>query len=141
MAEIKDASRIAEKWARVTPGRAGDYTEGINNPRRDWAASTIAAEDSYKAGVTAAANAGRFGRGVRAAGTEKWRERAIAKGPQRFAEGVQLGQADYLAGFEPFAAVIRATNLPPRFPKGDPRNIDRVRVLAAALNKKRIGGT
>lgn len=139
MAEIKDAGRIAEKWARVTPGRAQDYTEGIQNPRRDWAAASAAAEDSYKNGVITAANAGRYGKGVRAAGTDKWRERSISKGPQRFSEGVQLGQADYQAGFEPFAAVIRATSLPPRFPKGDPRNIERVRVMAAALHKKRVG--
>jgi len=139
MAEIKDTSRIAEKWARVTPARAQDYADGIANPRRDWAQATLAAEDTYKSGVIAAANAGRFGRGVRGAGTEKWRERSISKGPQRFSEGVQLGQADYQQGFEPFAQVIRGVALPPRFPKGDPRNLDRVKAITTALHKKRIG--
>jgi hypothetical protein len=141
MADIKATDRIAEKWARVTPQRTQDYSEGIDNPRRDWAAASTAAADTYKTAVTQAANTGMYGKGVRAAGTAKWQARARAKGPQRFAEGVQIAQPDYQAGFQPYAEVIRSTTLPPRFAKGDPRNLDRVRAIATALSRRRTGAT
>ena len=87
MADIKSTDRIAEKWARVTPQRTQDYTEGIESPRRPWAEATAAAEETYKAGVTQAANKGRFSKGVRATGNEGWQRKTRDKGPQRFAEG------------------------------------------------------
>jgi hypothetical protein len=141
MADIKNTDRIAEKWARVTPQRTQDYTDGIEAPRRDWAAATSAAADTYREGVTKAASSGMFAKGVRAAGTPKWQSRSRAKGPQRFSEGVQIAQPDYQAGFQPFADTIRATTLPPRFPKGDPRNLKRVEVIATALARKRSGAS
>lgn len=140
MPAVRDVGAIARKWARVTPQRTEDYLDGVKNPRRDWAESTANAEDNYKAGVTKAANEGRFGRGVRSAGSEKWRKQAIAKGQARFGEGVALGEQDFAAGFEPFRQVIESTKIPPRFPKGDPRNLERVKVLSEALHKKRISG-
>jgi hypothetical protein len=141
MADIKATERIAEKWARVTPQRTQDYTDGINNPRRDYAQAAAAAEESYKAGVQKAAQAGQYGRGIRAAGTAKWQNRSRQKGPQRFSEGVQIAQPDYQAGFQPYAETIKSTQLPPRFPKGDPRNLERVKVIATALSRKRTGAT
>ncbi len=141
MADIKSTDRIAEKWARVTPQRTQDYTDGINSPRRDYAQAAAAAEGTYKDAVTKAANSGQYGKGVRAAGTAKWQNRARAKGPQRFSEGVQIAQPDYQAGFQPYAEVIKSTTLPARFPKGDPRNLQRVTVIATALSRKRTGAT
>ncbi len=141
MADIKSTDRIAEKWARVTPQRTQDYTDGINSPRRDYAQAAVAAEGTYKDAVTKAANAGQYAKGVRAAGTAKWQNRARAKGPQRFSEGVQIAQPDYAAGFGPYAETIKATTLPQRFPKGDPRNLQRVTVIATALSRKRTGAS
>ena len=139
MADIKDPARIAAKWARVTPQRSTDYAEGIETPRRDWAGASAAAADTYRDGVTKAAQSGQYVKGIRAAGSERWQRRARAKGPQRFSEGVQLSEPDYAQGFEPYAATIRATTLPPRFPKGDPRNLARVTAIATALNRRRTG--
>jgi len=138
MAEIRPLDHIAKKWARVTPQRRPDYEFGVNNPRRDWAEAAAAADGTWKEAITAAAAAGRFGKGVKKAGTAKWKDRAIKKGPSRFAEGVIIGMPDYQKGFAPFAEAIKATSLPERFPKGDPRNIGRVSVIADALHKKRL---
>lgn len=139
MAKIKSAAEIAAKWARVTPQRTADYEQGVRNPTKDWALATEAAEDNYKTGVTKAAQEGRFGKGVKAAGTSKWQRKTLEKGPNRFAEGVAISEPEFQAGFDPFREVIANTVLPPRFPKGDPRNIDRVKVMAAALRKKKVG--
>lgn len=138
MAEIRPMDVIAEKWSRVTPMRRPDYEYGIANPRRDWADAASAANDSWKAGVASAAAADRFGKGVKKVGTAKWKDRAAKKGPSRFAEGVIIGRPDYQKAFAPFADTIKATTLPERFPKGDPRNIERVSAIASALHKKRL---
>lgn len=137
MARIRDSREIAEKWGRVTPQRTSDYQSGIRSPRRDWAEAAEAANDTYVQGVTQAANEGRFGAGVRQAGNQKWQRGAESKGPQRFAEGVQLGGDAYRTGFEPFRQAIEETELPPRFPRGDPRNLERVSSIANALNERR----
>ena len=141
MAQIKSTERIAEKWAPVTPQRTQDYTEGIQSPRRDWAQATGAAKDAYRDGVQKAAASGQFERGVAKAGTAKWQSRAASKGSTRFSEGVQIAQPDYQAGFSPYADVIKNTQLPPRYAKGDPRNLDRVKAIASALSKKRTGAS
>lgn len=140
MASIRSAAEIADKWGRVTPARSIDYKKGVENPKRDWAEAAEAAEGVYKQAVIEAANAGRYGKGVAKAGTQKWKTNAIAKGPSRFAAGVALGKGAYLKGFAPYQEVIASTELPPRGPKGDPANLQRVVVLAAALHSKKISG-
>lgn len=133
MALVKSTSAIAKKWAEVTPQRAPQYEDGVKSPLKDWGKNTADANAAYKEGITKAIGADRFIKGVAKAGTAKWQRRAIELGPRRFAEGVSIAQPDYEKGFAPYRDVIEKTTLPVRFAKGDPRNIDRVRVMAAAL--------
>lgn len=140
MAEIKSLAAIRDKWTRVTPGRIEDYKLGIQNPRRDWAEETAEAEDNYKAGVDAAHAKGLFKKGVVKAGSAKWREKSLKKGPGRFAEGVYIAGPDYEKGFAPYREAILAVDLGPRFPKRDPRNLDRVKRVVDALIAKKIAG-
>lgn len=140
MPKIKDISAIASKWGRVTPQRTPDFEAGVKNPKSDWKTNTAAANDRYKAGVTAAANANRFATGVNKAGTEKWQRKTIEKGVDRWGPGVASATSDFEAGFHPYHDVIASTTLPPKFPKGDPRNIQRVAALASALHNKKIKG-
>lgn len=141
MAAIKSAADIAEKWKRVTPQRIEDYRKGVQNPRVDWATASKAAEGNWRDAVTAAAGRGAYGKGVSEAGTDKWKNKAALKGPGRFAEGVQLGEADYEKGFAPFRDIIERTTLPPRRPTGDPTNIERVRAIDTALRARKIGAS
>jgi hypothetical protein len=117
--------------------RTEDYRLGIENPRRDWEKETAAAKDRYKQGVDLAHNKDMFAKGIRRAGSAKWKRNALKKGTSRFAEGVMIAGPDYQKGFAPYREVIQQTTLPPRFPKGDPRNIERVRVIAKALAERR----
>jgi len=139
MAEIKSIAAIQEKWGRVTPQRSEDYALGIKNPKRDWAQAAAAAKGSHAAAMVAAAANDAYAKGVNKAGTARWQDRAIRKGPGRFAEGVVVGAADYGTGFAPYADVIKATSIPPRFPRGDIRNLERVKVISQALRKKKTG--
>jgi len=139
MAEIKSLSAIRDKWTRVTPGRTEDYKIGVQNPRRDWEQETLAAEGNWKAGVDAAQAKGLFGKGVSKAGTKKWQDKALKKGPGRFAEGVYIAGPDYERGFAPYREAIARVDLGPKFPRRDPRNLERVRRVVDALVAEKVG--
>jgi hypothetical protein len=139
MAEIKAMSSIRDKWARVTPQRSEDYTLGIHNPKRDWAAEATAGAANWKAGIDAAAGKKLFEKGVQAAGSAKWKAKSLAKGPGRFAEGVYIAAPDYEKGFAPYREAIASADLGPRFPKRDPRNLERVKKVVSALVDAKVG--
>lgn len=138
MPAVKSLDRISSKWARVAAVSQGEYEEGVKNPRVDWAEATKAAEANYERGVQAAIQRKSFGKGVSKAGTAKWQTNTLTKGPSRWAGGIQISEQAYQSGFAPYREVIMRTVLPPRGPKGDPKNIQRVAVLADALHKERI---
>lgn len=139
MAAVKSGAMTSEKWARVTPQRQQDYQLGVQQPRTPWAAATKAAEERYKTAVQEASARGAFGKGVTAAGDARWSQKTLSKGPSRFAEGVALSAPDYQAGVQPYLDTIAAVQLPPRFPKGDPRNLERVKAITSALRKRKTG--
>lgn len=134
MPAIRSASEIAAKWSRVTPGRASDYAAGIAAPKKDWLTQTKAAEQAYESGVSTAIGEKRFGKGVVAAGTEKWKAKATAIGVPRWPTGVSAGVDSYEKGMGPVVDIIARTTLPLKGAKGDPGNIERVRILAQALH-------
>jgi len=137
---IKDSAAIAEKWSRVTPQRQADYEAGVKAPGKDWATNTRNAADSWAQGVQQAAANGSFAKGVQAAGNEKWQRKTVEVGIGRWGAGVRAGGADYQAGFDPYRQTLASLTLPPRYPKGDPRNIDRVAQIASALHNKKVSG-
>jgi hypothetical protein len=132
MPPIKTMNMIVDKWNRRAAVAGPDYEAGVKNPRRAWDAAAKGANDAWKTGTQSAIAADRFSKGVTAAGNDKWQSKSIDKGVTRFPQGVQVSGPDYEAGFGPIAAKIASTTLPQRYPKGDPRNIERVRVMAAA---------
>jgi len=139
MAKVKSSTDVAKKWARVTPQRTEDYAEGVKAPRTDWAAATTAAKANYAAGVQAGITNDSFAKGVAKAGTAKWQKKAVEVGSARFGQGVAAAGPEFESGIAPYLQVIASTTLPPKYPKGDPRNIDRVRAIAVALRKKKTG--
>lgn len=135
----KVRSNGAARWAQRTAAATGDYQAGVASPRVSWSQATVAAKEAHKAGINAALAAGSFEKGVQRAGDGKWSAAAQGKGAERFGPGAAAGVQDYATGVAKFLQVIESTPLPPRGPKGDPRNIQRVAVLAAALRKAKTG--
>lgn len=131
--EVKDMSRIQEKFVRRTAQAGPDYDAGVSNPKRDWATATRAAEGSYEQGVTAAMSKKRFGKGVTAAGTAKYINGAKVKGVARYGAGVAAGQNNYATGFEPFRSALASVTLSPRRARRDPQNLTRVSQVVAAM--------
>lgn len=129
----------AAKWARRAGSAGEEYKEGVANPRTSWQAATTAAAGAQKAGVEEALREKRFEKGVAKAGDQKWSQKAQTKGAERFGPGVASAQQDYEQAVAPYLQVIASTNLPPRGPKGDPKNFERVKVMAMALRNKKTG--
>jgi len=138
MVAIRSAREISEKWSSVTPTRTGYYEAGVRAPKKDWQRSTLASESTYKDAVTRAAQEGRFGKGVSKAGTEKWQRKAIDIGAGRWGPGVSVAAPDFESGYAPFRDAIEKVALKPRFPKGDPRNYERVKQIGDALHSLKI---
>lgn len=138
MPAVKSLDRISQKWARVSAQSQTEYEDGVKNPRQDWAESTRAAEGNYERGIQASIQRKAFGKGVARAGTQKWQTMTLKKGPSRWANGIQVSTQAYESGFAPYREVITRTSLPPRGPKGDLKNIQRVSVLADALHKEKL---
>lgn len=138
MPPIKSMAEISKKWVTVSSTRANDYADGIKNPQKDWATETLNAEEAYEEGVREAIAQKRFGTGVAAAGTAKWQHKSLTLGVPRWPIGIRAAEDDYKTGFAPFREVIERTVLPQRFARGDPRNIERVTVMAAALHTARV---
>ncbi len=137
--QTKDINAIASKWSTRAQAAGPDYTAGVKNTQKDWAALTASAADSWGAGVQQAVADGRFAKGVVAAGTPKWQNAAVTKGSTRYPTGVATAQPNYVSGFSPYLTVIQNTNLPPRSPRGSPNNIQRVSAITAALHAKKVG--
>jgi hypothetical protein len=138
MATIKALSDISEKWSSVTPGRSAYFEDGVRNPRKDWAQAAAASESAYSDGVSAAVARKGYSTGVRKAGTDKWSEKTLSKGVERWPSGVRAAGTDYEDGFSPFHRVIESTTLPPRRATGDPSNIERVTAIATALHQAKV---
>lgn len=137
--QVKDSASVAAKWSQRAGAASGDYTKGVQNTTKDWAADTTAAAPAWAAGVQAAVGNGAFTKGVNAAGTAKWKAMAASKGATRYPQGVQAAQPAYQAGIGPVLQVLGSLNLPPRGPKGDPGNINRVTAVTTALRKLKTG--
>ena len=130
----------ADKWARRAGVAGDDYAEGVQNPRRGWAAAATAAENNWQQGVQQAASRKAFSKGVNQAGDARWQQKSLSKGVQRYAPGVSEAKADYASRVAPYLDTIRNLQLPARGPKGDPRNLERVSVIARALHEKKVRG-
>lgn len=139
MPAIRNVTDIAAKWARKAPMSVGDYEDGIRNTQADWATLTTQAAPAYVTGLQASMAAKRWEGGVAAAGTAGWKEKSLAKGPARWADGITKSGDAYSKGFAPYADVIRSTTLPARGPRGAQQNYQRSQLMGQALNRARVG--
>ncbi len=135
---VKSAVVIARNFVKVTSQRADEFEQGVKNPRRDWEKETIDAEDRYEDGIKKAIARKAFGKGVKLCGTSRQQMKTIEKGVPVFADRILLSEDDMRIAMEPIVAVLERTSLPPKYTKGDKRNIARVETVADALHKYKI---
>ena len=140
MVKTKPLEYVVGKWQKRVEVATPDYEFGIKHPREDWASATKAAESAWREGVQKAIAEGRFVKGVEAAGTKKWQEKALTLGVRRYPEGVRAALNDYKAKMAKVLEILAGIELPPRGPRGDPKNIERVRIIAEVLHRAKIEG-
>jgi hypothetical protein len=131
--------RFCNRWGRNTIQSRKNYEDGIRNPKRSWAKNTCGAQNCYKAGVDAGYLRKAFQRGVKKKGTRGWFIPSFRKGPTRFAQGVSTAGGTYGSGYMPYHRIIGRTSLPGRFPRRDPRNINRCSAICTALGRAKAG--
>ena len=137
MAELKQTlSEIQGKWGEVTPGRIKYYKAGIEK-NTTWENNTSGAKEIYGAAITAPDIPDRFDFGVRKTGLSGWKKKTSDKGVPVWAGRVKLGAPDYGKEFGDYYTEIGSLKgtEPARFPKGDPRNLERVGHYATGLRK------
>ena len=126
-----------KKWKEHTGLAIPEYVRGIKSPRRDWECSSCRAQKNWHDGTIIATHKGSWEKGLKRRGTEGWKERTLQKGPRRFHDGTIIASPQFEAEYAPYRDAIARTKLAPRFPKRDPRNINRVSSICTALGRKK----
>jgi hypothetical protein len=136
--KVPSAADAAKKWGEVTPGRQGYYEAGAKAAGADWEKNTVDASKAFKAAISAGNIEQMFAGGVKKAGAAKFVRKVTDVGAARFSQGVTAAVGDMQTGIEPMLATIAGVTLPARQPRGSAGNLQRVSVIADALNKKRL---
>lgn len=136
---VPSAVEIAKRFVKYAPVREDRFEEGVKNPKRDWAKSTLAAEGNYEESIRKSITRKAFGKGVTKCGTAKQQAKTIANLP-RWREGIEGAETEMAEKMAPVVAVLESIKLPVAYPKGDPRNLDRVKVITQGLRKAKEEG-
>jgi len=135
---VKSAADVAQKWADVTPGRAGYYESEAPAAGAAWESNTVAAGGTYKASLAQAGIEKRFVGGVKRAGAEKFARKVRDVGVDRYGPGVAAAKADMQSGVAPYLETLAALDIPDRGPRGSPGNYAIVSKVGSALHDKRL---
>ncbi len=130
--------RTAKKWIERARVATPEYEAGIKAPKEPWMERAIAAQPTYKAAVTAPDVPDLYVRGIKRAGKARWEDMALKKGKDRFAPGIELSDPYYRAQMSEILSTIEKITLDPRQPRGDIRNLDRVKKIFTELHAWRL---
>ncbi len=136
---MPSAQAIASRFVKYAPGRADRYEEGVRNPTEDWEKNTADAEPNYEEGVKKGIQRKAFGKGVHKCGTERQKAQTI-KNLGRWTEGIEGAEAEMAAAMAPVVAVMEGITLTKKYPKGDPRNYERNKIIGTTLRKAKEEG-
>jgi hypothetical protein len=129
---IKPASSSVTKYTNNTGNATQAYTDGINNPRRDWLAATTAAEGTWAASVQAAITSGSFNNSLTQDAATKQKNNAINLGVGRYPAGTKNAAASWAKFTQPVLDAMAAVPDMPRGPKMSQQNFDKQHAYAAA---------
>ena len=131
---IKPASSSQTKYVNNTGNAGQSYQDGINNPRRDWLTSTVAAEGTYATAVQAALTSGAFGKGLTPDAAAKQKGNAIALGVSRYPAGTKNAAGNWAKFTQPVLDAMAAVPDMPRGPKMSQQNFDKQHAYATAAH-------
>lgn len=141
MVNTKPANVVVEKWLRKATAASEDYKMGVENPRRDWQSAALAAAEVWKTAIQQAAAKGLWEKGIQSVSTEEWKRKAVEVGAARYSGGVSAAKDAYAKKIAKVLEILKAVDLPPRGPRGDPRNYERVKAIGDALHAAKEAGS
>ena len=130
--------RTASKWIGRARVARPDYEVGVRAPKEPWLEQTIKARDTFKAAIASPDVPSLFERGVRRAGKERWESMALRKGADRFVPGIEFSDPYYRSQMGDILTEIERITLPTRAPRGDIRNLERVKGIFEKLHAWRL---
>ena len=136
--KVKDAATAAQKFVQRAQAAAPDYTTGVSGAGQLWATNSAAAQTTWGDAITTAVANNQYSKGIAKAGPAKYSTAASGKGAQRYPSGVAAAGPAWLSGTQPYLTAISNLTLPPRRPKGDPANMQRVATLTQALRTLKL---
>jgi len=141
MPAIKDITSSAQKWSRNASAAATEFAANAQAAADKWGVATRASGGNFRQAISAGNIQAKFERGVaKAIQLGRFAKKLAAVGSGRYSEGVGTAQSDWAQGFEPYHSALQTVTLPPRAPRGDARNYERVKAIGQTLNAKRISG-
>jgi len=138
MVEVKPIDYVADKWETRASGAAEDYRRGVAGKGSKWEENTGKAFDNWAKAIQDAIANKTFIGGVRAAGGGKWERRAVEKGAVNYPTGIRAAKEEYRKAMSEVLRVLEGITLPDRGPRGDPKNIERVAVIAKTLHEWKV---
>lgn len=129
---IKPAATSMTKYVNNTGNAGQAYQDGINNPRRDWATATTAAEGNWAQSVQLAVTNGSYARSITPDAGAKQKSNAIALGVNRYAPGTKNAASAWAKFTQPVLDAMSAVPDMPRGPKMSQQNFDKAHAYAAA---------
>lgn len=141
--QVRPIQDSQEKFKSRAAGAREDYKRGVQGAGQRWLDGAANSTEAWRAGTQEAIAQDRFSKGVRAAGSAKYQERAATLGPERFATGVAAGAPEWGKNFAPFQQALAAHTLPTRGMRGSDSNAQRsvdVARLMRRVRNERLGG-
>ena len=136
--DVKSLAETQRKWGEVTPARSQEYGVNAAAAGSRWEQATLGAAANYGAAVRAGNIEARQSAGVRRAGAAKYSRKIRDVGAGRFGSGVAAAVTDFGAAVSPYLQAIAGVDLPPRRPRGDPGNYQRVNAVGTTLLQRRL---
>lgn len=141
--QVRPIAEGQEKFRTRAAAAREDYKRGVQGAGQRWLDGAAGSGEAWRAGTQEAMTAGRFERGVRAAGASKYQERASTLGPERFASGVAAGAPEWAKNFAPYQQALAAHVPATKGPRGSDQNYQRaaeVGRLMRRVRNERLGG-
>ncbi|MEM2272304.1 MAG: hypothetical protein QXP56_06545 [Archaeoglobaceae archaeon] len=136
--KIRPVEEIRKKFKKRIEVSAPEYEAGVTSPLRSWLEEFRGVSDAIAEALRRVAEEKTFLQGAERVGQKKWHENVKRKGPARWRDETPRRDAEWAAGFKPFAEELSRIVLEKRRPKGDPANIDnRVKPVVGALRRKK----
>jgi len=138
-AKVKPPAVGKARFLKRVKVAAPDYEQGLKQTPRVWLDEFIEAGDRIQEGIREMVEQMLFIKGAQRVGQKKWQERALRKGPKRYADETPQAADTWENEVRDFLNEIPNIPLEKKKRKGDPANVTgRVTPIATRLHQLKL---